>query len=103
MRCCDKTRKVATKVSHIVQGLTALATGKKYEFADDRVRVCQQCEYNYWLGRGLFCSICKCFVPMKARVEDEECPRGRWAPTKSSQNKKSVDTKKKLRFSEKLD
>ena len=28
--------------------------------------------------RGLYCRICKCFVPAKARVEDAECPKGFW-------------------------
>ena len=28
--------------------------------------------------RNLFCRICKCFVPAKARVENEKCPIGKW-------------------------
>lgn len=32
----------------------------------------------YAKGRKLFCRICKCFVPAKAMVKEEECPLGRW-------------------------
>lgn len=79
MTCCGKTiSNIATKAGHIATGLTNLAMGIKYEFTDDRVRACQQCDKNYWLGRSLWCSICKCFVPAKARVKDEQCPIGKW-------------------------
>lgn len=27
---------------------------------------------------GLFCQLCKCFIPAKARLEDQECELGRW-------------------------
>jgi len=82
MGCCDKTRRLANTTKHIAQGWTALARGTKYEFTDDRVRVCQGCEDNYWIGGSLWCSICKCLIPAKARVEGEDCPKGRWVPLK---------------------
>jgi len=28
--------------------------------------------------RRLYCRICKCYIPAKARVEDEKCPEGNW-------------------------
>jgi len=28
--------------------------------------------------RNLYCRICKCFVPGKARVESEKCPLNKW-------------------------
>ncbi|HIJ67727.1 MAG TPA: hypothetical protein HPP51_05525 [Planctomycetes bacterium] len=28
--------------------------------------------------RNLFCRICKCFIPAKARVQSEKCPLGKW-------------------------
>ena len=76
MSCCGKA-------GNIIQGFTRLATDKvglteKYEFTDGRIRACQQCEKNYWIGRKLFCSICKCYIPAKARVTDEKCPLGKW-------------------------
>jgi len=33
---------------------------------------------NYDTGKQLFCSICKCYVPAKVRVESEKCPKGKW-------------------------
>jgi hypothetical protein len=75
MGCCGKTIRTA---KNIAEGYTNLARGKKFEFTDGRVRVCQKCEFNYWLGKKLFCSICKCFVPAKARVKDNTCPKGLW-------------------------
>lgn len=77
MACCPKN--AVQKGINIVKGFTALATGIKYEFTDDRVRECQKCEKNYWVGRRLFCSICKCFIPAKARVENEKCPLDKWS------------------------
>lgn len=75
MSCCGG---IAKKVRQIATGYTNLIRGKKYEFTDDRVRVCQKCEFNYWLGRKLFCSICKCLIPAKARVEENTCPKKLW-------------------------
>ena len=75
MSCCGKTIKTA---KNIVQGYGNLAIGKKYEFTDSRVRTCQKCEKKYWLGRLLFCSICKCAIPAKARAEENTCPLKKW-------------------------
>lgn len=86
MSCCDKKTTVARTAKHIVQGYAALLWGKKYEFTDGRIRICQRCTDNYWIGRSLWCSICKCFIPAKARVEAEECPKGLWPERKSPQN-----------------
>ena len=33
---------------------------------------------EYRPGAHLFCTICKCLVPAKARVKQEHCPRGLW-------------------------
>lgn len=79
MGCCGKAIR---KAKNIVKGYAALARGIKYEFTDSRVRICQKCEppagYNYWIGKTLWCSICKCFIPAKARVKEEKCPKGKW-------------------------
>jgi len=86
MGCCDKTKSavvsIATKAKHIVQGNVRALLGVKYEFTDDRIRVCQTCDKNYWLGRSLWCSICKCLIPAKARVEEEKCPLSKWPEIK---------------------
>jgi hypothetical protein len=71
MGCCGKAKQ-------IVEGYSNLARGVKYEFTDSRVRTCQNCERNYWIAKTLWCSICKCFIPAKARVADAKCPEGKW-------------------------
>lgn len=76
MGCCGGTIK---KARQIAEGYTNLVMGKKYEFTDDRIRACQQCDDHYWIGRKLFCSICKCFIPAKARVEENTCPNNLWS------------------------
>jgi hypothetical protein len=79
MGCCgEKIREALRKGKNIAVGYANLARGKKCEFTDDRVRACQKCDKNYWIKRTLWCSICKCFVPAKARVENEKCPEGKW-------------------------
>lgn len=88
MSCCDKKgiKRIAHKAANIVKGNVRVLTGRKYEFTDGRIRICQRCPDNYWIGRSLWCSICKCFIPAKARVEAEECPKGLWPERKSPQN-----------------
>jgi len=78
--CCGKTIKTA---KYIAKGFTRLATDtvhitEKYEFTDSRIRICQKCNKNKWIGRSLWCSICKCFIPAKARVKEQHCPKGFW-------------------------
>jgi len=115
MGCCGKTKSVLKKGKHIAIGYTNLARGKKYEFTDSRVRLCQLCDDNTWLTlkeyanwlkqhgievltnftqleklsplpkhsldnkrRNLFCRLCKCFIPAKAKVENEKCLLNKW-------------------------
>ena len=82
MGCCDKTkqkvRSAARTARQIATGYINLARGAKYEFTDDRVRICRRCDDHYWIKHALFCSICKCFIPAKARVEENTCPLNKW-------------------------
>ena len=87
MGCCGKAIQTA---KGIVVGHTNLARGKKYEFTDRRIRICQKCPDNYWIGRRLFCQVRLrrfgsnvwpdpwAYVPGFARKEAEKCPLGRW-------------------------
>ena len=81
MSCCGK------KIKNIAHGFTSLAvekaTGKevlKYSRTDERIAICRDCEFNYWKKnkKRLWCKECGCFVPAKARVESEKCPKGFW-------------------------
>ena len=78
MTCCGKTKKLIGKGKAIAKGYTALATGKKYKHTDARIRACRNCDDNYWIKKTLWCSICKCYIPAKARVESEKCPKNKW-------------------------
>ncbi len=76
MGCCGKAK-------NIVHGFKTLAVDKvtranKYVFTDSRVRICQKCDERKWIGRSLWCKLCKCFIPAKARVPDEKCPLKKW-------------------------
>jgi hypothetical protein len=71
MTCCGKIKQIAEGYSNLVMGV-------KYQFTDERVRICQGCEVNYWIGQSLWCSECKCFIPAKARVKENTCPKGKW-------------------------
>ncbi len=43
-----------------------------------RYSTCQRCPYQMiWLGK-LRCSICKCFMGIKARLASMHCPKGYW-------------------------
>ena len=75
MGCCGKAK---TKVKNIIEGYTNLARKRKCPDTDRRVRICQKCEKNYWIKKMLWCSICKCYIPAKARVENEKCPIEKW-------------------------
>jgi hypothetical protein len=78
MTCCGKTKQVIQTGKNIVKGYTSVVTGKKCKFTDARIRVCRTCEDNYWIGRVVFCSICKCPMPVKTRVLESKCPKDKW-------------------------
>ncbi len=79
MGCCGKIK----KLKNIVHGLSSYTIEKttgiplaKCLHTDDRIRICQTCPDNDWRnnGKSLWCGICDCFIPGKARVEVEKCP-----------------------------
>lgn len=41
---------------------------------DKRLEICQQCEF-FKDGR---CTICGCFMALKARLATGKCPKGKW-------------------------
>jgi hypothetical protein len=79
MACCGKKIKKAVEIGKLIaEGYGNLAKGEKYEFTGGRIKVCRECDKNYWIKRRLFCSICKCYIPAKARAKDAECPLDKW-------------------------
>ena len=71
MNCCNK-------IKNIVVGYKNLAFNVKYEFTDERIRICHSCKESFFTSKKLFCKRCGCFLPAKARVPEETCPLGRW-------------------------
>ena len=76
MTCCGKIKNITKGYTKLVTDTVGLT--EKYEFTDERVRMCQNCDKNYWIKKTLWCSICKCFISAKTRVRGEECPLGKW-------------------------
>ncbi len=80
MTCCgNKAKKIYNKGKNIVAGYKNYVTGKTFDFTNSRINICENCVGNYWIKGTLWCSICKCFIPAKARVENEKCPLDKWA------------------------
>lgn len=44
------------------------------EYQKDRIKICEGCEH-YDHGR---CKLCSCFMPLKTRVRNMNCPIGKW-------------------------
>jgi hypothetical protein len=49
-------------------------TNRNNELAQERLKVCVTCPFRI----GLLCGECGCVLQAKARLEDEECPKGYW-------------------------
>ena len=44
----------------------------------DRINVCYPCDQSERKMLGLFCKICGCNMKLKARIDGEKCPLGKW-------------------------
>lgn len=42
--------------------------------AQDRLKYCSPCKYR----KGMLCGECGCVLQAKARLKEEECPKGFW-------------------------
>jgi hypothetical protein len=49
-------------------------TNRNDEVAQTRLKVCAGCNFRKW---GV-CTVCGCALQAKARLLDEECPKGYW-------------------------
>ena len=82
MGCCGKgkhvVRSAAKTARQVATGYANLVRGKEYDSTKERVRMCRRCDDHYWIKHALFCSICKCYIPAKARVKESTCPNNLW-------------------------
>jgi hypothetical protein len=44
------------------------------EIQSERLAICEKCDYY----RKPFCSACKCFMPLKAKMPAHRCIKGKW-------------------------
>ena len=44
--------------------------------AQRRIKICESCQFFYKLTRN--CLICGCFMDIKTKVYNEECPKEYW-------------------------
>lgn len=65
-------------IRNIVVGWYRKLTGKKEDFADNRLKICKRCSYRETFWGEDICSKCGCFLSAKVLVEDEICLDGRW-------------------------
>jgi len=72
---------MAANVSRSI-GKTAKAffSGKKitveHSLKDKRMKICEGCAW--FIKKSQRCASCGCFVPLKAFLEEESCPVGKW-------------------------
>lgn len=62
------------KIWHIIQGWWLYLFRRTSPMARKRMDVCVDCDAR--IGRE--CGKCGCFIPAKAEIIDEECPRNKW-------------------------
>jgi hypothetical protein len=49
------------------------------ELYNERREICRQCEYrDEILNITERCKVCGCVIPIKAKIESEKCPEGKW-------------------------
>ena len=71
-------RKMVRKIKNIIVGWYRKLTGKRYDFAENRQKICSGCSYREKYAGMYWCSLCGCEIVAKSKVEDEICLDGRW-------------------------
>lgn len=62
------------KLSQILLGWWYMVTNQNNFIAQQRLKVCITCEHRK-LG---VCKLCGCVLQAKARLNEEDCPAGKW-------------------------
>ena len=58
------------------------------EIYEERISICKSCDYYLSLLGN--CSICKCFMKVKARISPMECPKKYWLKTTETEIVKDI-------------
>lgn len=61
-------------IVNILLGWWFWVTNRNNELARKRLAKCSMCYFR----NGMTCGICHCVLQAKARIEGEECPKGKW-------------------------
>lgn len=60
-----------------------MTTERKLTEFKERIEICRKCEHlNPVLVQ---CKVCGCFLHAKARMEGQDCPKGKWVLTKGEE------------------
>lgn len=70
MGCCD-----LKKIAIIATGFSRAILRQFEDLSKSRTKFCDPCEHR----KGRRCTLCKCFINEKTRVEDQFCPVGKWS------------------------
>lgn len=70
--------KIIRKLRNIVEGWTKVLLCKENPQVRERRHICRNCPAMKRILWQDVCTDCGCFLNAKTRVEDEQCPRGRW-------------------------
>jgi len=73
MGCCGKKLR---QIQDIALGYRRLASGFTAEWADERIKICDECNSQNLLG---FCKECWCFIRAKVLVERAACDLKKWS------------------------
>ena len=71
-------RKMVKQITNIITGWYRRLSGKKYDFSENRLKICMKCSYKEEFLGEEYCSCCGCPIRSKVLVEDEICLDGRW-------------------------
>ena len=67
---------VAAETAAISKGNLSVSSDQK----EGRLAVCQECPERIGDGTSARCSICNCFLVVKAGWRSQSCPLGKWPP-----------------------
>lgn len=58
-----------------MQSESAREVNKNHDLARLRLDICRQCPLYSALKT---CTVCRCYMPVKAQITEAKCPKGRW-------------------------
>lgn len=66
------------KLKNIIIGTYRNIFNQIPEFAKERIKICDSCEFEKGKGKARYCSKCLCIIESKTAVEDEFCWENKW-------------------------